>query len=98
MQISFSPQRSDAELVVSRAGDVLTINGEAFDFSGLAEGETIPAGDVPSPWFAGPVDRIGGQLHLVLMLPHGPSPSAAVAYPQPITAPSHGTVTLPAEA
>ncbi|MDX0178618.1 hypothetical protein [Sinorhizobium meliloti] len=97
MKISLSPQRRDDILDVSKAGDVLTINGEAFDFSALPDGATIPAGDVPCDWIVGPVERIAGELHLTLILPHRPNPSEAVAFPQPIVGAPDGVVALPAD-
>jgi hypothetical protein len=82
-------------LPVSKLGDVLTINGEAFDFSQLPEGATLPAGAIGSGHFEGPVGRINGELHLTLRLPHGPNPSQAVAFPQPITVTQDGPVEMP---
>ena len=84
-------------LTVSRAGDVLTINGEEFDFSGLPDGGTILHGDIPSAWIAGPVERIEGELHLSLILPHGPNPSQGIAAPQPITVTADGPIPLPTD-
>jgi hypothetical protein len=95
MQINLSPVRSSTALTVSTVGDVLTINGEAFDFSQLPEGATLPAGAIDSDYFAGPIERINGELHLTLRLPHGPNPSQAVAFPQPITVTQDGPVELP---
>ncbi|MDE3874593.1 hypothetical protein CN138_29920 [Sinorhizobium meliloti] len=95
MIINLSPQRRDDLLEVTKAGDALTINGVAFDFSVLPDGATIPAGAVPCEWLVGPVERIAGQLHLTLILPHGPSPSQAVAFPAPITNPPDGVMALP---
>src|SRR4051812_22159334 len=43
MRISFSPQRRDHVLIVSKNGDVLTINDETFDFSALPNGATLLA-------------------------------------------------------
>lgn len=95
MLISFSPQRRDDTLVVSKAGDVLTVNGEAFDFTSLPDGATLPAGEVPCEWIAGPVERIGGVIHLTLILPHGPNPSEEVAFPEPITVTADGPIAVP---
>lgn len=97
MRLSFAPQRHDGALAVSKTGDMLTINGETFDFSSLPNGATIPAGTVPSEWIVGPVERIGGEVRLTLILPHGPSPSEAIAFPQPITVTSNGPVAIPHE-
>lgn len=95
MNISFSPQRRGDTLSVSKSGDVLTINGEAFDFSGLPDGATIE--DVPCEWIVGPVERIDGELRLKLLIPHGPAPSQAVAFPEPIIDAADGAIALPTE-
>lgn len=96
MKITLSPQRRDDALTVSKVGDVLTINGEAFDFSNLPDGGTLPAGTVPCDWIAGDVDRIDGELQLTLILPLGPPPwSADVSAPTSITVTADGPITLP---
>ncbi|PRC05092.1 hypothetical protein CQ006_12285, partial [Pseudomonas cedrina] len=46
MIIKLIPQRRDDELVVSKRGDVLTINGESFDFRELPEGAALPSSAV----------------------------------------------------
>lgn len=95
MKINLSPQRRDDILEVSKAGDVLTINGDVFDFSSLPDGATIPDGEVPCAFISGPVERIEGDLHLTLILPHGINPSEAVAFPSPIADPPDGSIVLP---
>lgn len=95
MNIDLSPQRRDDVLQVSKSGDVLTVNGEAFDFSELPDGATIPAGEVPCDWITGPVERIDGELHMTLILPHGPNPSPAVASPSPLVDPPDGVLVIP---
>lgn len=95
MLVSFSPQRRDDTLSVSKNGDILTINGDSFDFSTLPEGATIAAENSPSPWITGPIERIDGKLQLTLLLPHGPSPSNAVAFPEPLIDPEDGPLELP---
>lgn len=95
MRISFSPQRRGDPLTVSKQGDILTINGEAFDLSSLPNGATIPAGAIPSDWIVGPVERIDGAIRLMLILPHGPNPSQAVAFPQPIIVTEDGPIAIP---
>lgn len=95
MRISFAPQRRDDALDVSKDGDVLTINGEVFDFSSLPDGATILRGNIPCEWISGHVERIDGELHLRLLLPHGPKPSAAVAFPEPITVTEDGPIAIP---
>lgn len=95
MRISLSPQRRDDALTVTKQGDALTINGEQFDFGPLPDGATIPAGEVPCEWISGPVERIDGEIHLALILPHGPRPSQAVSFPAPITVAADGLVAVP---
>lgn len=84
MLISFSPIRSDEARDVSVNGDVLTINGEAFDFSDLPDGATLPRDAVASDWLASDVERIDGQIALTLILPHTADASEAVRFPQPV--------------
>ena len=97
MQINLSPVRLDETLTVSCAGGVLTINGTPFDFNQLPEGATLPADAINSEHFVGPVERINGEVHLTLRLPHGANPSREVAFPQPITVTADGPVMLPAD-
>lgn len=95
MLITLSPVRIDETLTATRAGDVLTLNGEAFDFGPLPEGATLPAEAITSDWIIGPVSRIDGELHLTLRLPHGPNPSQAVAFPKPLVVMVDGEIDLP---
>lgn len=97
MHISFSPQRRHGALSLTKAGDIITINGEAFDLSVVLEGATLPQEAIDSNWFAGPVERIGGELHISLILPHGPTPSQSVAFPQPITVNEDGPIGVPSD-
>lgn len=99
MLINLSPYaklpNSDDDLIVTKSGDVLTINGEVFDFSSLPDGAEIPAYTIPCEWITGPVERLGGKLYLTLRLPHGPIPSLTVAFPAPIIDPPDGPLALP---
>lgn len=95
MYIKFSPRRRAGTLTASKVGDVLTLNGEQFDFSSLPDGAAIPAGAVPCDWILGPVERVEGDVHLTLILPHGSSPSAAVAFPEPLAITADGPIDLP---
>lgn len=96
MTLHFSPIRSNDTLVLERQGDILIANGEAFDFSPLAEGQSLPAQAVASPWFVGPVSRRGGVLELTVLLPHGANAPHAQRSPQPIGLTGDGLVALPA--
>ncbi len=95
MLITLSPTRSDESLVVTKSGDVLTLNGEEFDFSSLPAGATLPSEATNSDWFVGTIERIGATLHITLRFPHGPNPPQHVAFPSPIYATTDGTVRLP---
>lgn len=96
MLISFSPQRRDDTLTLERTTpERLRINGELFNFGPLAEGDAIPAGEIPCDWIFGPVERIDGEIHLTIILPHGPSPSDAVAFPDPIFVEEDGPISIP---
>lgn len=94
-RISFSPQRRDGALSVSKAGDILTINGDPFDFSVIPDGASLPADAVGSEWVTGEVSRQGGDLRITLILPHGPNPSASVAFPADIVDPADGVIAVP---
>lgn len=96
MIISFSPQRRDDTLILEKAsGDRLRINGELFNFNPLEDGDTIPAGAIPCDWIVGPVERVEGEVRLTVILPHGPEPSQAVAFPEPITVTDDGPISVP---
>lgn len=96
MHISFSPIRRDDALTLEKSsGDRLRINGELFNFNPLAEGDVIPDGVVPCDWIVGPVERINGEVRLTVILPHGPNPSHAVAFPEPVTIADDGPINLP---
>lgn len=95
MKINLSPQRRDDTLSMSRAGAVLTINGEAFDFSAMSAGDTLPLGAVKSSWFVGPVDNVDGELEMTIILPLPFNYSPEQAFPQPLIDVPDGPVLLP---
>lgn len=95
MNIRFTPQRSDSELTISRSGDVLTVNGVAYDFSLLTEGGLLPRSAVNCPVLMSDVERIDGMITLTLLLPHDQNASEARRFPAPIINPPNGEVTLP---
>lgn len=57
MNIIFTAQRRDDALTLVVSGDTLTINGEAFDFSIVPAGATLPFGAVSCELINGPVER-----------------------------------------
>jgi len=96
MIIKLSPQRRDDTLEVFRSGAVLTINGEAFDFSQMADGDTLPASAISSPWLFGQVDNVDGELELTLILPLPANYSQEQAFPIPLENVPNGPVVFPA--
>ncbi|CUH63905.1 hypothetical protein TG4357_00956 [Thalassovita gelatinovora] len=95
MQITLIPQRRDEVLTLSRSGDVLTINGTDFDFTGLTEAETMPRSGLGCDWLAADVTRTGGVLQLSLILPHGANAQEQSLFPAPITVVADGPITVP---
>jgi len=95
MHITFSPQRRDDTLTVTKQGDTLTINGTAYDFSVVPDGATLPKDATDCAWLASDVERIDGVLHLTLILPHGATASEAARFPAPIISPTDGALELP---
>ena len=94
-QITLSPTRRDDQLTLSKSGDTLTINGEAFDFSTIPEGATLPRAAVDFEWLLSDVERTGGRLHLTLILPHGANAPVETTFPAAIDLDSDGPVFLP---
>lgn len=94
MRLSFSPMRRDDALHLVRFGDVLEINGEAFDFSSLPEGAYLPQTAVQSDWLASDVTRKDGAIRMTLILPHGAAAPHKRLFPDPITVDKNGPVKL----
>jgi len=95
MLITWSPVRMDEQLRLNVESDVIMVNGEEFDFSPLLEGSTLPRDAIYSDWFFGDLSRIGGELHLILRLPYGPSAPEETRFPAPIIITEDGSVELP---
>ncbi|QUS36082.1 hypothetical protein [Falsirhodobacter algicola] len=93
MKITLTPMRRDASLELVRTGDILTVNGTPYDFTPLPDGASLPAEAVSGDWLAGPVERIEGDLHLCVILPHGPEggPSHLIT----LTPEGDGPIALP---
>lgn len=96
MHITLTPVRMDAALILHRADDTLTINGLAYDLSAIPEGATLPREAVACDWLASDIQRIGGVLHLTLLLPHGADAPEETRFPAPLTASGDGPIALPA--
>lgn len=95
MKIILSPQRRDDTLKIRKRGPTLFINDEAFSFAKMKDGDTLPAEAIDSKWFAGPVEMIGGELVITLILPNPWNYSQEQAFPVPIEDVQDGVVALP---
>jgi hypothetical protein len=95
MKIILSPQRRDEALTVYKQGDVLTVNGEEFDFSTMVEGDMLPAEAISSIWFVDKVERVEGELVITLLLPIPHNYSPEQAFPAPLLNVPDGEVMFP---
>lgn len=95
MIINLSPMRHDVKVSLNVTGDMLTINDEKYDFSGLEDGEHLGQSEVNCDWLQGKVERRDGELHLTLILPHGPNAPSETLFPEPIHVTKNGPVILP---
>jgi hypothetical protein len=99
VKIYFTPQRRDDTLTLQKSsGDHLRINGDLFNFNGLNPGDTIRDGVIPSDWIVGPVEHVDGHVTVTVILPHGPNPSEALAFPAAIIVDEDGPITVPTDA
>lgn len=94
MKISFTPQRGPTPMTLAVSNDILTIDGEAFDFSGIPDGATVPRDAVSCGSLVSDIERIDGEICLTLILPHGAKAPIETRFPEPIIA-TAGEVTLP---
>lgn len=95
MRIILSPQRRDDTLEVIKAGHVLTVNGQVFDFSPMGDGDTLPNSAISSEWFAGDVDKVAGELIVTLLFPNPWNYSPEQAFPVPLENVPDGPVVFP---
>lgn len=95
MYIIYSPLSSEIRQEVSIKGEVITVNGESFDFSPLEEGATLPFLAVKSEWFFDPIERIDGELHIGFRNTWGPNAPESTRFPQPVRVTQDGVLELP---
>jgi hypothetical protein len=98
----FFPVADGEPVTYSVAGDVLTVNGEAFDLWPLGEGESLPATAIPGSavWLRSTeITRWEGALRLCVAMPFDsavPWP-AHVRHPDAVTVETDGPVPLPTD-
>lgn len=97
MILTFHPIRSDQALVLERQGKTLIVNGEAFDFADLRDGDTLPADAINSPWFCGPASRQNGQIEVTLLLPLPANAPELARYPAPQSVIENGPIAVPGQ-
>ncbi|WP_323156877.1 hypothetical protein [Pseudomonas rhodesiae] len=88
MKIKLWPDLVNWPLEASVLGDVITINGEDIDLSGIPDGFRLPGSAVGNKFFVDTefVERIGKKLHFTLRLPvHWDSPEEYRNPSEPIT-------------
>lgn len=85
----------DQGVVYEKRGDILVVNGVAFDFSRMKDGDILPASAISSPMFTETVERIGSHLHMTLILPNPRNYSPEQAFPEPLYDVSDGVIQLP---
>lgn len=98
MILTIIPQWGRPESILSVAGDVLTINGEAFDLSPVPDGGEAIALPLPGHdhVFVGPIRRLDGVIHATIIAHLGPD-AAADQPDAPWTVPVvEGRITIPA--
>lgn len=84
MKIKFHTQRRDDELLIKISGDVITVNGDEYDFSPIGEGETLPHSAIALDTFIDDISRINGELEIGIIIPHKDKPAHAIAFPEDV--------------
>lgn len=95
MRIKLQANRCDDTLEVIKNGNILIVNGEAFDFSPMADGDTLPYGAITSTWFPADVEHTRGELVVTLMLPNPRNYSPEQAFPVDLIDVQDGPVLFP---
>lgn len=95
MRIKLEPQRRGDTLVIVKSGKVLTVNGEVFDLTRMADGDTLPRQAFASEWFVGDVTQTNGELSLAILFPNPWNYSQEQAFPVDLVGVPDGRVVFP---
>ena len=95
MKIQLVPQRRDVPLVLEKSGETLLINGNALNLSRLPDGATLPQEAVCCDWLASDIERVNGEIHLTLILPHGAQAPHDTLFPTSLSVLQDGPISLP---
>lgn len=84
---------SEVNFTVFVQGSEITINDEAFDFSFMEKGSTLPVSAISSERFAADVVcDDDGVINITLVTPIGPNATEAEIHPAPLTGKKYGKV------
>jgi hypothetical protein len=95
MKITVKPQIRDTRPTFEVEGDALIIDGDKFDFSPLPDGAILPEDAIDSEWFPADVKRVGGELHITLVVPFSPWQRDVLGERFVIENPADGPLPLP---
>ena len=94
-KIKLIPSRKDGQIKLEKQDLKLIVNGEVFDFSALVDGDILPRDAVLGDWLASDVARVGNDISLEVVLPHGSNAPIETRFPNPITVAQNGLIALP---
>lgn len=97
MEFLLTPVVGYPDYEIARSGDVLTIDGEPFDFSSVPDGAVLPLGAVACDVFVGDIMRTDGVLRLPMVWPCVLPESGMIDLPAvtPFLIEGDGAVSLP---
>lgn len=96
--LKLSPARMDIAVPeIEKRGDTLVINGDAYDFGFMGDGDSLPLAAVNSAHIVGDVSRNGDVISVEIILPHSATAPQYVLFPAPIIVETDGLVELPKE-
>lgn len=85
----------DTDVVYTKIGNAISVNGEVFDFSRMGDGDLLPSDAVMSKMFVGMIEHKEGDLVITLVLPTPPNYSPEQAFPEPLLNVQDGVIPLP---
>lgn len=95
MKITLVPIRMDLRLEASLKGESLILNGQTVDLSAATQDRPLDAAELDCAWLVGEVRRMGGEIELALILPHGPDAPEVTRFPAPLRQVKDGDLALP---